>query len=100
MHMGVAPLRTVVVSRLLGAGMALVVVCSSIAAVAGQQGDTGSPSSQPTVQADRPGQAAPQGNVGQIDTRSGGAPASSPQGDTPPGMQPIPSAPDRTSPPK
>jgi hypothetical protein len=80
--------------------MALFVICLTIAAAAGQQSERGSPPSQPTVEADRQGQAAPQENVGQIDTRSGGAPASSPQGDTPPGMQPIPSAPDRTSPPK
>jgi hypothetical protein len=30
----------------------------------------------------------PQGPTGPIDTSSGGAPPSSPQGDTPPGMQP------------
>ena len=32
----------------------------------------------------------PQGGTGPIITKSGGAPASSPQGDTPPGMQPAP----------
>ncbi|MBV8505313.1 MAG: hypothetical protein JOZ11_05820 [Alphaproteobacteria bacterium] len=32
----------------------------------------------------------PQGRTGPIVTKSGGAPASSPQGDTPPGMQPAP----------
>ena len=31
--------------------------------------------------------AQPQGNTGPINTKSGGAPASSPQGETPPGMQ-------------
>ncbi len=100
MHTDVAPLGTVVASRLLGAGIALVVVCSSIAAATGQQSGTDSPPPQQTGQADQLGQPAPHENVGQIDTRSGGAPASSPQGDTPPGMQPIPSAPDPTSPPK
>ncbi|HZP76565.1 MAG TPA: hypothetical protein VFB45_10515 [Pseudolabrys sp.] len=32
----------------------------------------------------------PQGDTGSIDTTSGGAPASSPQGETPPGMQAAP----------
>lgn len=32
----------------------------------------------------------PQGNTGPINTKSGGAPASSPQGDTPAGMQSAP----------
>ena len=31
----------------------------------------------------------PQGRTGPINTKSGGAPASSPQGDTPAGMQPA-----------
>jgi hypothetical protein len=38
-----------------------------------------------------------QGNSGSIDTHSGGAPAASPQGDTPPGMQPVPSEANKTS---
>jgi hypothetical protein len=40
---------------------------------------------------DRPsaqGQPSPQGETGPVDTKSGGAPAASPQGDAPPGMQP------------
>ena len=37
-----------------------------------------------------PAQPQPQGPTGPIDTTSGGAPASSPQGDTPPGMQADP----------
>lgn len=32
----------------------------------------------------------PQGNTGPLDTTSGGAPASSPQGQSPPGMQAAP----------
>jgi len=35
-------------------------------------------------------QAQPQGSTGQLNTGSGGAPASSPQGETPPGMQSAP----------
>lgn len=37
-----------------------------------------------------PSQPQPQGQTGPTDTTSGGAPAHSPQGDTPPGMQPDP----------
>jgi hypothetical protein len=40
--------------------------------------------------------AQPQGNTGPINTKSGGAPASSPQGETPPGMQPAPQGSDKT----
>jgi hypothetical protein len=47
-------------------------------------------SSSPSTQ----GQAQPQGNTGPTNTTSGGAPAESPQGQTPPGMQ---SAPDGSS---
>jgi hypothetical protein len=36
------------------------------------------------------GQGSPQGPTGPLDTKSGGAPASSPQGETPPGMQSAP----------
>jgi hypothetical protein len=36
------------------------------------------------------GQASPQGPTGPINTKSGGAPAASPQGDTPSGMQSAP----------
>jgi hypothetical protein len=36
------------------------------------------------------GQAQPQGPTGPVETKSGGAPASSPEGDTPPGMQVAP----------
>src|SRR5690349_8263120 len=64
----------------------------------GQQGETTSAPPQSKSQTSGQSQAAPQENMGQLDTRSGGAPASSPQGDTPPGMQPVPS--DRTKPPK
>lgn len=37
-----------------------------------------------------PAQPQPQGHTGPTATTSGGAPASSPQGDSPPGMQPQP----------
>jgi len=47
-----------------------------------------SAASSPTTAA--PTKPQPQGHPGPIDTTSGGAPASSPQGDSPPGMQPRP----------
>jgi len=37
-------------------------------------------------------------NSGSIETHSGGASPASPQGDTPPGMQPVPSESDKTRP--
>jgi hypothetical protein len=54
------------------------------------------------VTPDNTGQAQPQGPTGPIETKSGGAPASSAQGDTPPGMQVEPSgSPEKAvSPPK
>jgi hypothetical protein len=43
-----------------------------------------------TVSPETPGQQQPQGKTGPLDTKSGGAPAESPQGQTPPGMQSAP----------
>jgi hypothetical protein len=43
-----------------------------------------------TILPDNRGQLQPQGWTGPIDTGSGGAPAGSPQGGTPPNMQPAP----------
>jgi hypothetical protein len=43
-----------------------------------------------TDPANAQGQPSPQGATGPINTTSGGAPASSPQGETPPGMQAAP----------
>lgn len=43
---------------------------------------------------DKSGQSQPQGHPGPTETSSGGAPAASPQGETPPGMQsPTPGSP-------
>jgi hypothetical protein len=47
-----------------------------------------------------PTQPQPQGHPGAINTTSGGAPASSPQGDTPSGMQPDPQNPKQAVEPK
>lgn len=47
-----------------------------------------------------PAQPQPQGPTGPTETTTGGAPASSPQGDAPPGMQPRPDEPERGVDPK
>lgn len=54
----------------------------------------GSPATEGRGQATDGGKTQPQGPTGQTDTSSGGAPAASPQGDTPSGMQPDPGKPD------
>ena len=62
-----------------------------------KQDDKSGSSSQSTgraVNEDEKGQTQPQGPTGPLETKSGGAPAASPQGETPPGMQ---SAPDGSS---
>lgn len=51
-------------------------------------------SSGRTIIPEKMGPAQPQGHTGPLETKSGGAPAESPQGQTPPGMQ---SAPDGSS---
>jgi hypothetical protein len=43
------------------------------------------------------GQLQPQGWTGPMDTKSGGAPAESPQGQSPPGMQPAPEGSSKTT---
>ena len=42
------------------------------------------------------GQSQPQGPTGPLNTTTGGAPAESPQGQTPPGMQPAPDGSSKT----
>src|ERR1700754_5318446 len=49
-----------------------------------------------TVLPDNKGQLQPQGWTGPLDTGSGGAPAESPQGGTPPPMQPAPGGASKT----
>ena len=49
-----------------------------------------------TVSPETKGQQQPQGKTGPIDTATGGAPADSPQGQTPPGMQPAPEGSSKT----
>jgi hypothetical protein len=49
-----------------------------------------------TVSPTTQGQAQPQGPTGPLETTTGGAPAESPQGQTPPGMQAAPDGSDKT----
>jgi hypothetical protein len=50
-----------------------------------------------TVTPENKGQLQPQGWTGPIDTTTGGAPASSPQGQSPPGMQAAPEGSSKTT---
>ena len=50
-----------------------------------------------TVTPETKGQLQPQGWTGPIDTKSGGAPPESPQGQSPPGMQPAPEGSSKTT---
>jgi hypothetical protein len=61
---------------------------------------TPSTSSNGQSQASTDQQGQDQSNTGSLDTHSAGATAAGPQGDTPPGMQPVPSESKKTSPPR
>lgn len=61
-----------------------------------QPGADSSHSTGRTVSPDTKGQPQPQGPTGPINTTSGGAPAESPQGQTPPGMQAAPEGSSKT----
>lgn len=50
-----------------------------------------------TVSPETKGQLQPQGWTGPLETKSGGAPAASPQGQTPPGMQAAPEGSSKTT---
>jgi hypothetical protein len=54
------------------------------------------PSDRSTYDSGSGSVAQPQVETGPINTKSGGAPASSPQGETPPGMQSAPKGSDKT----
>ncbi len=74
-------------------------LASAICGARAEQGTPPAPTSAaPQASTDHQGQH--QSNTGSIDTHSGGAPAASPQGDTPPGMQPVPSESNKASPQK
>lgn len=63
--------------------------------VNGKPGDA-STSTGRTVVPSTQGIAQPQGPTGPLETTTGGAPAESPQGQTPPGMQAAPEGSDKT----
>ncbi|MDH2346011.1 hypothetical protein [Bradyrhizobium sp. SSUT77] len=67
--------------------LCLAAVAASDSALA-KSGKTGSPAAQ--ARSEEKGQPQPQGWTGPITTGSGGAPAESPQGQSPPGMQAAP----------
>jgi hypothetical protein len=78
-------------SLVAGVGMALAQTQPSDKSATDSQHSTGR-----TVSPDTKGQAQPQGPTGPINTTTGGAPAESPQGQTPPGMQAAPEGSSKT----
>jgi hypothetical protein len=62
-----------------------------------KQPDKSEHSTGRTMTPETKGQLQPQGWTGPIDTKSGGAPAESPQGQSPPGMQPAPEGSSKTT---
>ncbi len=85
-------LTTAFVVSMMAAATAQGDVTSKMGAEAGD-----SPHSTGRTELEKPGdQKQPQGSTGPIHTQSGGAPASSPQGQTPPGMQAAPEGSSKT----
>ena len=74
--------------------------CVKLPLAQGQQFDKPAPpsphSTGQTVSPETKGQQQPQGQTGPLETKSGGAPAESPQGQTPPGMQAAPDGSSKT----
>ena len=74
--------------------------CVKLSLAQGQQFDKPAPpsphSTGQTVSPENKGQQQPQGPTGPLETKSGGAPAESPQGQTPPGMQAAPEGSSKT----
>jgi hypothetical protein len=88
---------------------ALIIITTSLVLTAGlavaqttptqqkQSGDSSQSTGRgPSDDTKNPGQMQPQGPTGPLNTTSGGAPAESPQGQTPPGMQAAPEGSDKT----
>ncbi len=77
-----------------------VAACVKLSVAQGQQFDKPAPpsphSTGQTVSPENKGQQQPQGQTGPLETKSGGAPAESPQGQTPPGMQAAPDGSSKT----
>jgi hypothetical protein len=79
-----------------------IAVCTSMASAQTQSeqkqpADSQHSTGRTVMPDDNKGQLQPQGRTGPISTGSGGAPAESPQGQSPPGMQPAPMVPQRPS---
>jgi len=74
--------------------------CAKMPSAQAQQFDKPAPpsphSTGQTISPDSKGQQQPQGPTGPLETKSGGAPAESPQGQTPPGMQSAPEGSSKT----
>ena len=73
--------------------LACLAVCSTSAVAVAQTGQPNSSSATVSTGRTAPeekGQLQPQGWTGPTETKSGGAPAESPQGQSPPGMQAAP----------
>ena len=61
-----------------------------------QRGDSPQSTGRTTISPETQGVIQPQGRTGPLETGTGGAPASSPQGQTPPDMQAAPEGSDKT----
>jgi hypothetical protein len=77
--------------------IAAVLLASVVGSAAAQTKPEEKSSAGDELKSDEKGQAQPQGPSGPLETKSGGAPASSPQGETPPGMQSAPGGSSKTS---
>ena len=76
--------------------LAMLCVAFSLATAAAQDRPGDSPHSTGRTNLPAQGQMQPQGPTGPLNTTTGGAPAESPQGQTPPGMQSAPGGSDKT----
>jgi hypothetical protein len=74
--------------RVLITAISLALSCGVAAAQTDSKTDLNAPTGRTTIE--ERGQLQPQGWTGPIDTKSGGAPPESPQGQSPPGMQAAP----------
>ena len=84
--------------------LALIVICltgaTGLASISARADDSSGKSEHSTGRMQTPetlGQKQPQGWTGPTNTGSGGAPAESPQGQSPPGMQPAPEGSSKTT---
>jgi hypothetical protein len=86
--------------RIAGASL-LVTLCAAVAwaqapSPSNQPGDSPSSTGRTVLPSEMKGAQQPQGATGPLETGTGGAPASSPQGQSPPAMQAAPEGSDKT----